>query len=115
MSTDAREVFTVELAQYMEERAPSMKRVVPQVQTSGLLLYEGTNLRASMVGTTPAYKDVTNYEVRAGRSARTRCGSSTPVMVLGSRAAEELFGEADPLRQLTFVVGDRRYSFTVVG
>ena len=60
MSTDAREVFTVELAQYMEERAPSMKRVVPQVQTSGLLLYEGTNLRASMVGTTPAYKDVTN-------------------------------------------------------
>lgn len=117
LSTDAREIFTVELAQYMEERAPSMRLVVPQVQTSGLLIYEGTNLRASLVGTTPAYKDVTNYEVSAGRFLHELdVEQSTPVIVLGSRAAERLFGEANPLReQLTFVAGDRRYSFTVVG
>jgi putative ABC transport system permease protein len=37
-------------------------------------------------------------------------------MVLGSRVAERLFGQANPVgEQITYVVGDRRYSFTVVG
>lgn len=110
MSSDAVDVFTMEMA-------PSLTLVVPQVQSSGLLLYAGANLRATLVGTTPQYTQVTNYEVAAGRFLHALdLEQRTPVLVLGSRLAERLFGEVDPVGQVVrLVVGDRRYDFVVVG
>lgn len=117
LSADAREIFTVDLAQYMEERAPGIKLVVPIAQGSGLLIYGGANLRTTAVGTTPAYTQVTNYEVRSGRFLHELdLEQRTKVMVLGSRVAEQLFGSADPVgAQVAYVVGNQRHTFTVVG
>ena len=117
VSSDAVDVFTVELASRMQETAPSIKLVVPQVQGSGLLLYEGANLRTTLVGTTPTYTEVVNYDVESGRFLHELdVEHQTPIIVLGSRVAERLFGEADPVgKALTYVIGDRRYNFTVVG
>lgn len=117
VSSDAADTFTLELAIQMQEKAPSMKLVVPQVQGSGLLMYEGSNLRASLVGTTPSYTEVVNYEIESGRFLHELdVEQKTFVMVLGSRVAERLFGDVNPLgEQVTYVVGDRRYNFTVVG
>lgn len=117
MSSDAVDVFTMEMAQHLQEMAPSLTLVVPQVQSSGLLLYAGANLRATLVGTTPQYTQVTNYEVAAGRFLHALdLEQRTPVLVLGSRLAERLFGEVDPVGQVVrLVVGDRRYDFVVVG
>lgn len=117
LSADPSDIFTVELAQHMQSKAPSLKLVVPQVQGSGLLLYGGANLRASMVGTIPAYTEVVNYEVHAGRFLHDLdIEHKTQVVVLGSRVAERLFGDENPLgKQLSYVVGDRRYNLTVVG
>lgn len=117
MSSDAVDVFTMEMAQHLQEMAPSLTLVVPQVQSSGLLLYAGANLRATLVGTTPQYTQVTNYEVAAGRFLHALdLEQRTPVLVLGSRLAERLFGEVDPVGQVVrLVVGNRRYDFVVVG
>ena len=114
---DPRDVFTVQLAQHMQERTPGSNQGLPNVQGSGHLIYGGSNLRSTVVGTTPAYTEVTNYKVRAGRFLHDLdLEHQTQVMVLGSRVAERLFGQANPVgEQITYVVGDRRYSFTVVG
>ncbi|MGI6149968.1 MAG: ABC transporter permease [Limnochordia bacterium] len=117
VSADPRDVFTVTLAEHMQERSPSIRLVVPIVQGSGLLMYGGGNLRSNAVGTTPAYLEVTNYQVKAGRFLHDLdLEHRTQVMVLGSRVAERLFGDANPVgERVTYVVGDRRYTFTVVG
>ena len=102
---DAVDVFTMEMAQHLQEMAPSLTLVVPQVQSSGLLLYAGANLRATLVGTTPQYTQVTNYEVAAGRFLHALdLEQRTPVLVLGSRLAERLFGEVDPVGQVVRLV-----------
>ena len=101
-----RDVFTVQLAQHMQERSPGIKLVVPLVQGSGLLIYGGSNLRSTVVGTTPAYTEVTNYKVRAGRFLHDLdLEHQTQVMVLGSRVAERLFGQANPVGADHHVVG----------
>ncbi|HKM42706.1 MAG TPA: ABC transporter permease [Limnochordia bacterium] len=117
VSGDATELFTVDLAQHMQDSVPTLSVVVPQVQTSGLLIYEGANLRATLVGTTPTYPAVTNYNVQSGRFLHDLdLEHGTPVAVLGSRIAENLFDQANPIgEQLTYAVGDRRYNFTIIG
>lgn len=117
VSGDAVDLFTVDLANHMQETVHNMSLVVPQVQGSGLLIYEGANLRATLVGTTPSYPEVTNYHVQTGRFLHELdVENATPVVILGSRIAENLFGQANPIgRELTYVVGDRRHSLTIVG
>src|SRR5690606_18657682 len=117
MSSDAVDVFTMEMAQHLQEMAPSLTLVVPQVQSSGLLLYAGANLRATLVGTTPQYTQVTNYEVAAGRFLHALdLEQRIPALVLGSRLAERVIGEVDSVGHvLRLVVGDRCYDVVLVG
>lgn len=117
VSGDAIEVFTLELADSLQKNAPAIKLVVPQVQGSGLMLYEGANLRGTMVGTSPSYTQVVNYEVKDGRFLHDiDLEQQNQVVVLGSRIAERLFEDVDPLGEtLVYTVGNRRYNLTVVG
>lgn len=117
LSNEAGQLFTTDLARHMQEQAPSISLVVPQVQGSGLLIYEGSNLRSTLVGTTPSYTAVVNYELASGRFLHELdLEHQTPVMVLGSRIAERLLGAVNPVgEKIDYVVGDRRLSFTVIG
>ena len=107
----------VSLAAELEAAAPAVKRVVPQHQTSAQLLYDQTDLRATLIGVTEAYPEMMNYPLLAGRFVlESDVETAAPVMVLGSEVATTLFGESLPIGQTLLVrVGSRRIPFLVVG
>lgn len=117
VSTDVSELFTLEMAEELEKRAPGIVLVAPQVQGSGLLMYGGINRRTSILGVAPQYTQITNYAVAQGRFVHgIDVQQATNVIVLGSRVANDLFPNANPVGQeLTIVMNDRRYTFLVVG
>ena len=43
--------FTLEMAEYIELTSPAVKKVLANLEASGLLIKEETNLRATIVGT----------------------------------------------------------------
>lgn len=118
IGADATDIFTVELAQKLQEVAPQISLVAPQVQLNNpLLVFGGTNLRSRAVGTVPSYTEIVNYKVAAGRFLHEiDIEQQTNVVILGSTVATSLFGNANPVgEELVLVQGSRRYTFLVVG
>lgn len=115
--SQSRNMFTLSLAEEIKAASPSVSHVVPLQQTSGLLVYDGANLQATVVGVTPEYQDVMNYWPLIGRFVRERdLEARDAVAVLGSDVATTLFGPTLPIgERLILSVGDRRIPLTVVG
>jgi putative ABC transport system permease protein len=96
-------------------KAPDVKSVSPVVNGSGVTLTSGddTYEPTSFIGTTPSYRTAENETLAAGRwftsSEETK---HSPVIVLGSTVASELFSGSDPVGQTVEVNGT---TFTVAG
>ena len=114
---EVRSVFTVDMAREMEEILPDVINVVPVVTGRALLVAGGVNVQANLVGVTPPFVTVMNYELDRGRFITNwDVSEQQPVAVLGAELATELFEEADPLGQeIIAIVGDRRQALRVVG
>lgn len=111
------DAMDVSLAAEMEASAPAVRRVVPQHQTSGQLVYGQTDMRVGAMGVTDAYTEMMNYPLLVGRFVRTSdIDGLEAVMVLGSEVAETLFGPITPIgERVIFSVGQRRIPFRVIG
>ena len=73
----------------------------------------GESKVAIIHGATPEYQQVYNYSVASGQFFSNRdIASRNTVVVLGSKVAEDLFGDDDPVGQMVKIKGKR---FTVVG
>ncbi len=71
------------------------------------------NINSVIHGSTPAYLDAYNFKVASGQFITDReVNGRDMVVVLGSKAATDLFGNKDPVGQTVNVKGKR---FTVVG
>lgn len=93
--------------------APDIARAAPVVSTSATLLNGTTNWTTTVVGTTPAWKTVRARTLSEGRFIDdVDLKSASPVVVLGSTTAQELFGFGDPVGQ-SVTVGS--IPMTVVG
>jgi putative ABC transport system permease protein len=80
--------------------APSVAVVAPVSQQRSQVVYSGQNINTSIQGVTPEYAVVRNWAVEDGRFIeKSDVDSRSRVAVLGSSAAQELFGTADPLGQ----------------
>lgn len=114
---DPQSVFSLPMAAEMERIVPYITNVVPVVNGRALLVAGGVNVNATVVGITPPYQEVMNYNVASGRFITDwDVEEQLHVAVLGSALAEDLFEDADPLGQeIIAVVGDRRILFRVVG
>lgn len=110
-------VFSLPMAALMEQMAPHVINVVPVVNGRALLIAGGVNIQASVVGVTPPYQIVMNYELDSGRFISDwDVAEQQHVAVLGSELATDLFDEADPIGQTVIVVtDDRRNILRVVG
>lgn len=118
ISADASDIFTLELSEVLNDLAPDISLVAPQVQLNSLLLvYGGTNYRSRAVGTVPSYMEIANYKVSSGRFLHELdIEQQTNVVVLGSTVATNLFGEVDPVgEEIVLIQGNRRYTFYIVG
>ena len=80
------------------ERFPYVEAVAPQIDFEARLIYRGTSVSSTFIGTTPAYQYARNFYVDRGRFLNEddiiRKGLVT---VLGANVADELFGDSDPI------------------
>ena len=97
----------------IEEECWSIEAVAPQVSTSAQLIVENRNWSTQVVGTTPGFFSVRNYEVQSGRLLDDEDErAASKVCVIGSAVATELFGSADPVGQSIRV---KKIPFEIVG
>jgi putative ABC transport system permease protein len=88
--------------------------VAPQAQSQGQIVAGDSNVNASLIGLTADSAEVKGYELQYGTYLSERNDAAySKVMVLGSSAAEDLFGEGvNPVGERVRVNG---IMFTVVG
>jgi putative ABC transport system permease protein len=93
--------------------APDIANAAPVVSASESLVNGTTNWTTTVVGTTPAWKTVRARDLAEGRFIdAVDLKDSSPVVVLASTTADELFSARDPLGQSVTVNG---ISMTVIG
>jgi len=77
---------------------PSALEISPEVTTGGQLVYQSQNTFGSIIGVTPAYQDIHNYQVGQGNwISDDQAQGSAEVAVLGSTVAQTLFGNISPV------------------
>lgn len=103
--------LTLEDAAAIERRIPAARRVAPLAIGEGLVRHRQRARRITVLGTTAAFREVREIDMRVGRYLPE--GEDAPrVCVLGATVARELFQGANPLGSLVRI-GDRR--FRVIG
>ena len=117
ISTSSADVFTLELADYIEKVSPSVKRVVPISQGSGLLIKENFNIQTTIIGTNADYQEINDYNLAMGQFiSEGDLDVSRNIIILGSELTEELFGNNNPLgEKIKLSYQKRDYLFTVIG
>ena len=117
ISLAATDVFTMELADHILQNCPSVERIIPNLQTSGLIIARENNFQTTVVGVTPTYQEIYNfYPARGQFITAEHQANATNVIVLGSGLAKELFPETEPLGQkVKLYVRNRHLLFVVVG
>lgn len=110
-------IFTYDMAKEMEDFCPSVTKVTPYIDSSGLAVYESVNMQGRMRATEPDFFDMVDLEIESGRMfTEAEMSENQFVVVLGSEIAEELFSGANPLgKSFKMSRENQNYSFTVVG
>jgi len=101
-------------AEAIAEQVPGVVGMAVDQNSSQLIKFGGTVLEdVPVVGTSPDFPSVRDYEVARGRFFnQTELERTAKVTVLGASLAEEIFGDADPVGQ-KINVGDTK--LTVIG
>jgi putative ABC transport system permease protein len=82
----------------IEEECWSIQNVAPQVSTSSQLIFENRNWPSQILGTTPGFFDIREFQVQNGRLLdKEDERGAAKVAVIGETVAKELFGRADPV------------------
>ena len=93
--------------------APAVQRVAPEIGTVAEIVAGRDSTFAQIIGVTPEYASVRNYDVTSGRFiAASHVRNVSDVAVLGSQLAEDLYGFRDPAGQRLRVNGR---PFTIIG
>lgn len=107
------QTLTLEDAESIINAFSDAQRVAPVMNGSAQLKYYNKNSRVSVVGTTPSYFPVRNFEIEKGRCfTEPEAEKLARVAVLGPLTVENLFGTDDPLLQTVKING---INFMVVG
>ncbi|HEY6096225.1 MAG TPA: ABC transporter permease [Gallionellaceae bacterium] len=91
--------LTVADAQALEE-LPGMVAVAPSSPGTAQLVYGPNNWSTQIIGTTPSYLQVRDWQVAAGSAfTDSDIRSATRVALLGQTVAQNLFGDEDPVNK----------------
>jgi len=92
---------------------PGVQAVAPIHPGSAQLIYGSNNWNASVIGTTPGYLRARSWPVVSGASfTNSDVRSGTRVALIGQTAAQNLFGDEDPVGKTIRI---RRSPFVVLG
>lgn len=94
-------------------RLPEVQASFPSISASGELVYGSTNWNCSVRGTSSEYFQVMNWPAETGRVfTESESNGGALVVVLGVKAAQELFGSSDPIGETIRIKG---FPFRVIG
>jgi len=100
-------------ADAIAQQVQSVDEVAAEFNDRGLITRGNRNTNATIVGTTPGFLPVRNFEVQQGRFfTDLDMRRSNPVAVLGPDLAERLMDDRDPIGQQIRV---KNVSFQVIG
>jgi putative ABC transport system permease protein len=112
-SIDIPRTLTLDDAKAIAAQVPSVEAVAPQLQSQRLVTYGNRRSDTAIMGTTPEYTIVRDFDMEKGRfftdldvQRRNR------VAALGADTAKKIFGDADPIGESVRI---RNISFQVIG
>jgi putative ABC transport system permease protein len=110
---DVQRNLTLEDAEAIESQVPSVNAVAPQLQSQQPLTAGNRRVTSLVVGTTPDFTIVRDFDVEQGRFfSELDLQRNMRVVALGSDVARRLFDTANPVGQQIRI---RNLSFEVIG
>lgn len=107
------QILTMEDVRAIAAECPSVKAVAPEASTNAQVKYLNQNTNTSILGTTPDYLTIRNYQIDKGRMfTEGDVNALRKVAVIGTTTAYYLFGNASPVGQKVRVQG---IQFEIVG
>jgi putative ABC transport system permease protein len=105
--------LTVADAEAIATQVPTVAEVAPEIYSDRLLTYRQQVIEGKVVGTTPTYLSVRNFELASGRFvSAVDVRRNNRVVVLGAEIAEQLFGFENPVGKFIRI---QNMGFQVVG
>lgn len=105
--------FTFNHLNDLKRGGQTIKAVMGYTENNGTMRYKGKTHITQVSGTGPEYPEIRNQKVILGSFfTASQYNSAKRVAVLGKSAAEELFGEENPVGK-TFTISDQHY--TILG
>lgn len=105
--------LVLEDAQAIATQVPTVAKVAPQLQSRDLVTYRNKNTYSLIVGTSPDYTTVRNFDAQRGRFLNNLdLKRNNNVATLGSDLANRLFGNQNPIGQQIRI---KNVSFSVIG
>lgn len=105
--------LTLEDAEVIARKCPSVARTAPEVSTGAQVKYRNKNTNTNILGTTPDFLSVRNYSVAEGEFFSERdVKSLRKVAVIGTTTSKDLFDDISPVGKRIRIKG---VEFTIVG
>jgi putative ABC transport system permease protein len=105
--------FTLNDCEEITERVPGVVAVAPLIENYVEVAAGNESVAAVVEATTPEYEQVLNFPIGYGQYISDRqVAASDMVVVLGSKVAEDIFGEKEPLGEKVKINGRQ---FDVIG
>lgn len=112
-TVDLPKTLVLEDAEAIATQVPTVDKVAPQLHSRELVTYRNKNTYSLIVGTTPDYTSVRNFDADRGRFFnQLDLKRNKQVVALGSDLAKRLFSNQDPIGQQIRI---KNVSFLVIG
>ncbi|TAE55702.1 MAG: FtsX-like permease family protein [Nostocales cyanobacterium] len=113
VSRDVVRTLVLEDAEAIATQVPTVAATTAELNSRQVTVYRNKNTNINIIGTTPSFLKVRDFEVGTGRFFNEiDMKRSNPVVVLGAKLKEKLFGNVNPIGQQIRI---KNTSFQVIG
>ncbi|MCZ2201980.1 ABC transporter permease [Cylindrospermopsis raciborskii] len=100
-------------AEAIETQVPTIKATAAELNSRQVVTYKNRNTNVNIIGTTPNFLKVRNFEVATGRFFNDLdMKRSNQVAVIGSKLKQKMFGNQNPISQQIKI---KNSSFQIIG
>lgn len=100
-------------AEAIETQVPTIKATAAELNSRQVVTYKNKNTNINIIGTTPNFLQVRNFEVATGRFFNDLdMKRSNQVVVIGSKLKQKMFGNQNPISQQIKI---KNTSFQIIG
>ncbi len=113
VSRDAIKTLVYADAEAIETQVPTIKATAAELNSRQVVTYKNRNTNINIIGTTPNFLKVRNFEVATGRFFNDLdMKRSNQVVVIGSKLKQKMFGNQNPISQQIKI---KNSSFQIIG